>query len=298
MFDLSIIIVTYNSANDIKACIDSIENTKEHLSIEIYVVDNASKDATVDMVRMLYPHVHVIANLSNQGFSTANNQAIEKAKGDFILLLNPDTVVMSGALQRMLDFMNQNKNCGVCGPRLLNADGTPAGDLHGPTFSYSLLSLLHIDRFFAKKMTAMNQDAVSGAAMLFRKSIVSEVGLLDPELFWCEDYDFCTRVRHYGKKVCIVSDAHIVHLIGQSVKSNYKVAIKASYVSRVRYARKYYTEFETFFITCTYILSAFLRTFKWCCVYVFGKDPTAKERATICFGVGISLLKNLYGKNV
>jgi len=298
MFDLTIAIVTYNSENDIRACIDSIENTKGDLKIEIYVVDNASIDATVKIIGTGYPDVHLVANPVNKGFSPANNQAITSANGDFILLLNPDTVVLPGALQKILEFMKANQQCGVCGPRLIDASGKCAGDLHAPKFWYSVMCLLRIDPFFVKKMPPLEQQGVSGAAMLFRKSIVSEVGLLDPKLFWCEDLDFCTRARSCGYKICIVEDSHIVHYVGQSAKSNPHIAIRSTYFSKLRYARRHYSAIEVSLITCVYMTESYIRWIKWSIRFILKKDRVSKEKAAAYLFVGSRLFESFFKVNV
>jgi N-acetylglucosaminyl-diphospho-decaprenol L-rhamnosyltransferase len=297
MIELTIVIVTYNSEKDIRECLNSIQNTKGDLKTEIYVVDNASWDATAEIIRMDYPDVYLIANSGNEGFSSANNQGINCANGNFILLLNPDTVVLPGSLQKIISFMKANKQCGVCGPRLVDADGKCALDLHGPRFWHSLMCLLRMDGLLTKKIPPLEQEAVSGAAMLFRKSMVADVGLLDPELFWCEDYDFCMRIRNRGYTVCVVEDSHIIHYVGQSAKSNYYVAIRASYFTKLRYAHKHFSSVEFWSITCLYLMSSCLRWVKWSMQFISKRDSVSKEKAIACLSVVSSLFESIIKGN-
>ena len=145
MIDLSIIVVTYNSATDIRECLDSIERAKGRLSIEVTVVDNASVDGTVDLVRQGYPRVKLIANKHNDGFSCANNQAMILSEARNIMLLNPDTIVHDGALERIVEFMDGHPNVGVCGPRLCDKRAVEAPDLRGPSLWIYLLESVGLD---------------------------------------------------------------------------------------------------------------------------------------------------------
>ena len=263
MYDLSIIIVTYNSAKDIGPCLDSIWATQQDLKVETFIVDNASKDRTVEIVRTEYPWVRMSANDFNAGFPAGNNQAITQADGRYLMLLNPDTVVLPGALQKIVAFMDAHAECGVCGPTLLDADGVVAYNLRRPSFRYYLVLVLGLHRFLRKLLPSQSLEIVSGACLVLRRNLVDDVGLLDENLFWCEDVDYCTRVIKAGYRVCCVDDARVVHLQGQSAVSNVGLVLDKQYMSKLRYFQKHEGERILRPILLLFIFQASLRVVRW-----------------------------------
>jgi len=228
---LSVIIVSWNVKNDLLNCLRSIEENRPNYNFEIIVVDNTSTDGTVDLLRKDFSNVQLLANTENRGFSAANNQAIEIAKGEYVLLLNPDTIVQPHSLDNLVRILDENPTVGACGPRLTDTDGTTCPSVgYVPTFR----ALLYGKTFFRsvgifrghyKKLTAhrFNYDSqtdveqLSGAALLVRRSVMREIGLMDDNFFmYYEDVDLCLRIRKAGWRIVYVPEAVIVHVGGRS----------------------------------------------------------------------------------
>ena len=271
---LAIIIVTYNSAADVGACLDAIRRATNRLELEIWVVDNNSKDGTLELVREIYPEVRVIANDNNPGFPGANNQAIRLTQAPYILLLNPDTVVAPDALSGMVDFMIDNPDCGICGAQLHDISGQDAPDIRFNLWSY-LLNLTPFSKG-TLRVGGEEQQVISGACLLFRRSVVDSIGLLDESLFWCEDVDFCLRVRRAGFRICKLPSARVLHVGGQSARTNFEGKMYTRNVSLVKLITKHYRASEKWALLAAALLEIGLRTFKW---YLIGRFKPSDEAA-------------------
>ena len=255
MPDLSIIIVTYNSAKDIVPCLDSIERTKGDLNIEIIVVDNDSEDDTVEIVRLRYPYVYLIANSYNTGFPTANNQAIALAKGQSILLLNPDTVLGENALNYLVSFLKDNAQPVIVGLNLRNQDGSFQSSIRRlPSLQYILVAILGLDDLFPRSgffngfrysgtepSEVRTVGSVSGAALAFSRPVLDVLKGLDTELFYYEDVDLCARAWKNNIPVYFLPDARVMHLGGQSEASNKTRVIFQTPQSRIGYFKKHHS---------------------------------------------------------
>lgn len=229
--DVSIIIVNYNSEVYLKKCLDSIIGSKCLLNLEIIVVDNASTDGSVIIIKEKYPFVKVISNDENKGFAFANNQAINLSRGKFIMFLNPDTIVLERSIENMFSFMQKNEDIGIVGPMVVNADDTfqPQCKRGFPTPLSVLSYFLGLHKIFPKskisgkylltyldKSDVNEVDSVSGACMLVRKHVLQEVGLLDEDYFmFGEDLDLCYRVKQKGWKIYYFPYSKIIHYGGQ-----------------------------------------------------------------------------------
>ncbi|MFH1542342.1 MAG: glycosyltransferase family 2 protein [bacterium] len=210
MTDLSIIILNYKNIKILQECLESIPQSIKNISIEIIVVDNNSQDGSGAMVRKIFPQVTLIENQENSGFAKANNLGLKVATGRYQMLLNNDTIVKEGALERMVRFMDQNKEAGACGPLLLNTDGTPQrqGGLFG-------------SRFWKSDQPKAVQFVI-GAALLVRREVIEQVGLMDENLFFYnDDLDWCLRIRKAGWKIFFLPQAEIVHYGGYSSKRTF-----------------------------------------------------------------------------
>ena len=224
--DISVCIVTFQAKELLIDCLLSLyENTLS--SLEVIVVDNGSTDGTPEMLKEKFPAVHVIENPTNEGFTKPMNQALHAAQGRYLLQLNPDTIIMPGALDDLAQFLDQNPDAGICGPKVLNQDRT----LQAPcrrgesrpwaVISYftGLSSLFPDSEFFGQYlMNYKDEDethetaGVSGSCMLLRKDLIDQIGYLDERFFaFQEDSDFCFRTREAGWKVFYVPKAQIVH---------------------------------------------------------------------------------------
>ena len=236
--ELSVIIVSWNVSDLLAACLKSVQECSSEVhGLEIFVVDNASSDATVEMVQRDFPGVHLIANIENRGFAAANNQALRLVKGKFVLLLNPDTIVRPSAFRKLIIYLAQNPRIGMAGPLLKLPDETIQADsarrLPGLLNAMLLIALpgerMPLLGAFLERWLAFPYDyaktqpveAITGAAMMVRQSVLEKIGLLDETFFHCgEDVEWCDRVHKAGLGVGFVHDAVIMHYCGQSSIQN------------------------------------------------------------------------------
>lgn len=259
MFDLSVVIVSYNVRELLGACLRSVytsasSRTDKPLSVEIWVVDNASGDGSAEIVRQEFPGVNLIANETNGGFAAANNQALRQCNGRFILLLNPDTVVQNDAIPRMIAFLEEHAKVGAVGAKLLNADGS----LQHSAFKFPNLWMSFFD-FFPINHRIINSrlngryptsyydapfpiDHPLGACILARNTVFKQVGLLDEGFYmYCEEVDWCIRVRRAGWEIYCVPQAQVVHYGGQSTRQFRGPMLVELHRSRSRLFRKHYS---------------------------------------------------------
>lgn len=231
--ELSIIIVSYNVRQLLVDCLRSIEHSAQDIAYEIIVIDNASTDGSVAMVRKSFPHVQVIANQENAGFARANNQGYEISKGKFILLLNPDTVVRQGSLNAVLEFMRTTADAGMVGCRLLNPDGSlqksirkypsVADHIRKALFLDNLYTTIFMRNIYYGKI-AVKIDYAAGAFLFVRRAALEEMHLLNPLFFmYAEEKDLALRLLKRGWFTYFVPFAEIVHYGGQSTS---KIAAK------------------------------------------------------------------------
>jgi hypothetical protein len=249
---LSIIIVSWNTAQLLENCLASIlANPSTSPFFEIWVVDNASTDESCDNVRQHFPQVHLVENRENVGFARANNQAIQQCAGKYILLLNPDTLVSSGALEALVDFLDEHPQAGAAGARILNPDDSLQISSHPrPTLSREFWRLLHLDALstYAAYPSAKwegNQpqevDVLSGACLLLRKEVLDQVGLLDEDYFmYSEEVDLCYRIQKAGWQLYWVPQAEVVHFGGQSTQQAATEMFLKLYHGKIIYFRKHY----------------------------------------------------------
>jgi len=229
--DLSIVIVNWNVKKYLEKCLVSIFRETKNIRFEVFVIDNASQDGSAEMVRSNFPEVKLINNKKNIGFAKANNQGIKEARGEFVLLLNPDTEIIESAIEKMVKFVEENSKCGVAGCKLLNPDRTLQPSIKRfPTLFSQILILLKLHHLFPKLKPLRNYfaldfdytqeqevDQVMGAFFLTRKEVLDKVGFLDENYYiWFEEVDFCRRVEDAGWKVCYSPRARIVHHKSQS----------------------------------------------------------------------------------
>jgi hypothetical protein len=228
---LSIGIVTFQTREFLRECLISIHQFNiSKGECEIIVVDNASTDGTVEMIKGGFPQVCVIENLKNRGFSASMNQALRIAHGRFLLLLNPDTLVFPDSLDQLIHFMEQHPEVGICGPKVLNPDGTLQKPCRrGESRPWAVISYFTgLSRLFPKSkffgeylLSYLDEDethevaGVSGSCMLIRREVIDQIGLLDERFFaYQEDADYCFRARQAGWKVFYVPTAKIIHYGG------------------------------------------------------------------------------------
>jgi len=231
--DVSVVIVSWNVAELLADCLESLQQNSGGLSIDVWVVDNDSSDNTLDVLRERFPWVQVIANKENRGFACANNQGFQHATGRYVFILNPDTIVPEGVLPTLVDFLDTNSAVAMVGPRLLLPDGetqvTCARRLPSLMGELCLRTLLlHkmplIGSWLQRKLaspydyeTTQEVEAISGAAMLVRCEVLQDLGGFGEAFIHCgEDLDLCYRIRAASWQTHYVSECHIVHFCGQS----------------------------------------------------------------------------------
>lgn len=232
-FKLSIVIVSYNSLSFLRDCLDSIKNNEPSASYQITVVDNASSDGTVQIIQKDYPYVRLIASDKNAGFAAANNRAIKSSNSDYILLINSDCQVYENSIDRLLDFVDERRDAGIAGPRIVNSDGSVQFSCRRfPSFfdagMHSILTNIAPNNPFSRryKLADINRDKisivdwVSGSCMLIRRAALRETGLMDEKYFmYVEDTDLCFQMWKKGWKVFYFPGAEILHHIGGSTKN-------------------------------------------------------------------------------
>ncbi len=235
--DLSIIIVNYNVKEFLQNLLHSIFKSAQGISYEIIIVDNASDDGSVEFIKeKFFPkqEIKLIVNSINAGFGKANNQGLSTAKGKYILLLNPDTLLREDTLQKMINFFESTTDAGIAGCKILNPDGTLQlacrRSFPGPWTSFckvtGLSSIFPKSKIFARyNLTYLDEnqtyevDAISGSFMMMRKEVYEKVGGFDEDFFmYGEDLDLCYRIQKAGYKVFFVHSTQIIHYKGESTK--------------------------------------------------------------------------------
>ena len=227
--DLSVIIVNWNTRELLSQCLQSVYETAGDVGLEVLVVDNGSSDGSGAMVRREFPQVRLIENVENVGFARANNQAVVISQGRYVLLLNSDAVLRSGALQAMCRFMDQRSEAGVVGAKLLNPDGSfQASYMDFPVILDEVLLLTKLSRLFhpacfpshslAESQEVSEADWVPGTCLMIRRETLEQVGGLDEDYFmYSEEVDWCWRVKRAGWKVFYLPEAEVLHWGGQSI---------------------------------------------------------------------------------
>ena len=242
MATLSIIIVSFNARDDLVRCLDSILGAPPTTSHELIVVDNASRDGSADAARQK-PGVRVIDNAANVGFARANNIGIRASSGVALLLLNSDTIVPPGAIDRLLAELDADPTVAVVGPRLRNDRGEPElsyGRMIGP---FSELRQKRLARGPVEALTRTRQypDWVSGACLLVRRADAEAVGLFDERFFmYTEDVDFCAMIRARGRRILFAPEIEVVHQRGRSAASAPRETHDAYRQSQIAFYEKHH----------------------------------------------------------
>jgi len=230
--DLSVIIVNWNAAAYLPAALDALFAAGEGLDMEVLLVDNASSDGSLGLVQARYPQVQIIANEVNRGFAAGNNQGMRRARGRYILLLNPDTELPPDALIRFTAFMDAHPRAGVAGPRLQGPAGKIQGGAagHDPSLSTIFNFATFLYRLFPRRFRGLwlarslyegeepiDVDWVSGACMFLRREAVEAAGMMNERYFmYSEDVELCRRVRDAGWRIVCLPDIRVTHHIGGS----------------------------------------------------------------------------------
>jgi GT2 family glycosyltransferase len=234
-----------------------VQNAIQDIDAEVFVVDNNSVDGSNEMVKSLFPAVILIANKENVGFSTANNQAIKQSIGEYVLLLNPDTIVPENCFTKLLSFADSKPDLGGCGVHMVDGQGNylPESKRGLPTPEVALYKMIGLNKLFpsSKKFGKYHLgylpenenneiEVLSGAFMLLRATALEEVGLLDETFFmYGEDIDLSYRITQGGWKNYYFADTSIIHYKGESTKKQSTNYVRVFYKAMIIFAEKHYT---------------------------------------------------------
>jgi len=293
MVDLSIVILSWNVCDLLRQCLKSVARDRplsaDHppLATEIIVVDNASSDGSVEMVRAEFPGVRLIANQANRGYTGGNNDGIAAATGRYVMILNPDTRVLDDALVAMVAYADAHPDVGVVGPQLLNPDGSVQSSrrrfptlmtgLFESTWLQSLAPRDVLRRYYVRDQpdaAIQEVDWLFGACFLVRREVIQQVGTLDEDFFmYSEEMDWCRRIRQAGWKVVYLPEAQVIHYGGKS--SDQVAAQRHIYfqTSKVRYFRKHHGAW-----TAGMLRVALLAMYAWLLVLEAGKGAVGHKR--------------------
>ena len=255
---LSVIIVNYNVQYFLEQCLLSVHRASKGLSTEVFVVDNNSSDGSVEMVRQRFPEVKLISNLDNKGFSAANNQAIKQSSGQYILLLNPDTVVEEDTFMKCCAFLDGHDNAGALGVQMIDGKGffLPESKRGLPTPAVAFYKIFGLSTLFPKSKTfgryhlgyldkneTNEVEVLSGAFMMIRKSVLDKTGLLDEDYFmYGEDIDLSYRITKAGYKNYYFHGTRIIHYKGESTKKSSINYVFVFYRAMAIFARKHFAK--------------------------------------------------------
>jgi GT2 family glycosyltransferase len=253
--EFSIVIVSWKTRDLLDACLTSIREAPDGVSREVIVVDNASDDGTAEMVQSAHPGVTLIANKENVGYAAGNNQGIARARGEDVLLLNPDIVVHDGALDTLARFLQEHPGAGAVAPRLILPDGSVQASCRSfPTPDVVLYEALGLSRIFPRsrrfgkyRMTWWDYDderrvdQPMASAILVRGGALEEVGGMDDDFpIFFNDVDFCLRLWDAGWEVWFTPEASMDHVGGAATRQVRRRMLTESHRSFVRFYRKHY----------------------------------------------------------
>ena len=291
MSTVSVIVVNHNTCDLLRECLRSVRAEAAGLPTQVIVVDNASSDGSVAVVRAEFPEVRLIESPSNLGFSKANNAGLRASSSPYALLLNSDARLLPGALRAMASFMETHPDVGIVGPRLLNADGSlqlSCGIPPTPWTEVCNKLLLHIPFPFFK-MGDWAHDRVrevgwvTGACLLARRAMLDRIGLLDEGMFmYYEDLDLCLRARRAGWKVCYLPDAQAVHLGGATSRGVFGPMLIASARSSFYFFRKHYGDGAVRLLRLLTLPEMALRSAIWGALAIFSPRRRAEARERLC----------------
>lgn len=278
--ELSVIIVNYNVKDFLRHALISIQKAMKGINGEIIVVDNASDDGSVEMLRQHFPKIHLIANKVNLGFAKANNLALSRARGKYLLLLNPDTIVQEDTFNVMIRFFEEGRDVGLAGCKILNPDGSfqLACRRSFPTPWVAFTKILGLSTLFPKtklfgkyNLTYLSQDetyeidAVSGSFMMVSREVYESVGGLDEDFFmYGEDLDWCYRIQRAGWKIYYVHSTKIIHYKGESTSRSNIDEIRTFYEAMHLFVKKHINQFwiSTFILRLSISFSAWIAMLK------------------------------------
>lgn len=309
---LSVIIVNYNVEYFLEQCLSSVRKAMEGVDGEVIVVDNNSVDGSCPMVRKKFPEAMLIANKDNKGFSSANNQGINISKGEYVLLLNPDTVVEDDTFEKIVNFMDEHDDAGALGVKMVDGSGKflPESKRGLPTpetafYKMSGISSLfpHSKRFSKYHMGFLDEDEtnkieiLAGAFMLLRKSVLDEIGLLDEDFFmYGEDIDLSYRVIKAGYNNYYFPETRIIHYKGESTKKSSVNYVLVFYNAMVIFAKKHFTNKNANAFASLIKVAVYFRAALAILSRVFNRLSLPFIDGAALYG-GVFLIKNIWGRS-
>lgn len=300
----SVIVVSWNCKGFLLKCLESMLSQTCMSDVEWIVVDNASTDGTAEEVKNRYPSVILLENSENLGFARANNQGIMKSSGKYIFLVNPDVEFKGDSVGELCRFLDQNGDIGICGPRILNIDGTLQPSCKKfPTIWNNLCFAFGLHRMFPKTAlfsattmsyfahdTPMAVDALAGCFLAVRREAMEEVGPLDEDFFmYSEDIDWCKRFRDSGWKIVLYPSTEVVHYGGGSSENapiRYAIEQERAYLL---YWAKHHGAWKTTVVRATIAIRHFFRVIWESFVYLF--LPTHRKQTATYLRQNIACIR-------
>ncbi|MFW5724805.1 MAG: glycosyltransferase [Bacteroidota bacterium] len=274
---LSVIIVNYNVKYFLEQCLKSVFISGKNLTMEVFVVDNNSVDGSVQMVREKFPQVKLIANKENTGFSRANNQAIKISQGEYVLLLNPDTVVEDDTFEKVVAFMDKTPDAGGLGVKMIDGKGVflPESKRGLPTPAVAFYKIFGLSALFPRSKIfgkyhlgyldsekIHKVEILSGAFMLMRKSVLEKTGYLDETFFmYGEDIDLSYRILQAGYKNYYFPETRIIHYKGESTKKSSINYVFVFYNAMIIFARKHFSKHNASVFSFLINIAIYFRAF-------------------------------------
>jgi N-acetylglucosaminyl-diphospho-decaprenol L-rhamnosyltransferase len=268
---LSVIIVSYNVKYFLEQCLYSVEAACNNIDAEIFVVDNASTDNSIEYLQPKFPSIKFIQNNFNEGFAKANNKALQFAKGDYILYLNPDTIIAEDTLLNCVQFLNKNKSAGAVGVKMIDGSGNflPESKRAFPSIIASffkmsgLASLFSHSAFFNRyalgnldENKTHEVDILPGAFFMASRNILLQLNGFDEDFFmYGEDIDLSYRIKQTGYKNYYLGNLSIIHFKGESMQTNKTVYVKNFYETMKIFVRKHYKNQSANFLNASIALS-------------------------------------------
>jgi len=244
--DISVILVSYNTIEMTKKALNDLFASVGNLKIEVFMIDNASRDNSAEVLRREYPNITLIENTQNVGFGRANNQALPHISGKYVLLLNTDAFVQPDTLLKTMLFMDEHPKYGMLGVKLLGRDGTLQPSCrYFPTSWNIFLERTNLKKFFKNTKliddlawdhnSVKDCDWVPGCYALIRKTVIDQVGLFDPRYFlYYEEVDHCLAAKRAGWEVVYYPDTTVVHIGGESAKQEAAISSKSRQIEALQ----------------------------------------------------------------
>jgi hypothetical protein len=310
--DVSVVFTNWNTRDFMRDCINSVREKTQGLTYEIIVVDDGSTDGSVEMLQREFPDVKIVVNEKNLGVAKAYNRGVAQAQGRYIQMLNTDMILVNNAIKILHDFLENHPEAGACGAWLRNRDMTSQVSYGNfPSFSQALIDALFLNDLFPRAgfpnrgiipletmNTPFETEYVTGASMLIRKNIVDEMGFFD-ETFtsYCEETDFCYRMKHYKKlKLYFVPAAQIIHFGSASFSKVRKYQTQLLYSGYNKFLTKHHGSVYSFFTRLLYCWPYFIKMIFHLVQYLIFNDNNKEQKKTkllnSCYNVRYSIFTN------